>query len=76
MKNKKYHTVGTVLKYHTVGTVLKNHHYFTMFVCLFDVWPVTNHWQTLSQNVVHLALIEIQTHNISGESHQWAVIKR
>ena len=23
MKNKKYHTVGTVLKYHTVGTVLK-----------------------------------------------------
>jgi hypothetical protein len=25
MKNKKYHTVGTVLKYHTVGTVLKYH---------------------------------------------------
>jgi hypothetical protein len=23
MKNKKYQTVGTVLKYHTVGTVLK-----------------------------------------------------
>ena len=25
MKNKKYHTVGTVLKYHTVRTVLKYH---------------------------------------------------
>jgi hypothetical protein len=25
MKNKKYHTVGTVLKYHTAGTVLKYH---------------------------------------------------
>ena len=25
MKNKKYHTVGTVLKYHTVGTGLKYH---------------------------------------------------
>ena len=28
-------------------------------------WPVTSHWQTLSHNVVHLALIEIRTHNIS-----------
>jgi hypothetical protein len=28
---------------------------------------VTSHWQTLSHNVVHLALIEIQTHNISGD---------
>jgi hypothetical protein len=27
-------------------------------------WPVTSHWQTLSHNVVHLALIEIRTHNI------------
>ena len=25
MKNKKYHTVGTVPKYHTVGTVPKYH---------------------------------------------------
>ena len=25
MKNKKYHTVGTVLIYHTVGTVLIYH---------------------------------------------------
>ena len=25
MRNKKYHTVGTVLKYHTVRTVLKYH---------------------------------------------------
>jgi hypothetical protein len=24
-------------------------------------WPVASHWQTLSHNVVHLALIEIQT---------------
>jgi len=26
---------------------------------------VTSHWQTLSHTVVHLALIEIRTHNIS-----------
>ena len=32
-------------------------------------WPVTSHWQTLSHNVVHLALIEIRTHNISGDRH-------
>jgi hypothetical protein len=25
--------------------------------------PVASHWQTLSHNVVHLALIEIRTHN-------------
>jgi hypothetical protein len=31
--------------------------------------PVTSHWQTLSHNVVHLALIEIQTHNISCDRH-------
>jgi hypothetical protein len=28
--------------------------------------PVASHWQTLSHNVVHLALIEIRTH-ISGD---------
>ena len=27
--------------------------------------PVASHWQTLSQNAVHLALVEIRTHNIS-----------
>jgi hypothetical protein len=31
--------------------------------------PVASHWQTLSHNVVHLDLIEIQTHNISGGRH-------
>jgi hypothetical protein len=31
--------------------------------------PVINHWQTLSHNVVHLALIEIRTDNISGDRH-------
>jgi hypothetical protein len=31
--------------------------------------PVASHWQTLSHNVVHLALIEIRTHNISGDRH-------
>jgi hypothetical protein len=31
--------------------------------------PVANHLQILSHNVVHLALIEIQTHNISGDRH-------
>ena len=30
-------------------------------------WPVASHWQTLSHNVVNLALIEIRTHNISGD---------
>ena len=29
--------------------------------------PVTSHWQTLSHNVVHLALIGIRTHNISAD---------
>jgi hypothetical protein len=29
--------------------------------------PVASHWQTLSHNVVHLALIEIRTHNISAD---------
>jgi hypothetical protein len=29
--------------------------------------PVASYWQTLSHNVVHLALIEIQTYNISGD---------
>ena len=32
-------------------------------------WPVACHWQTLSHNVVHLALIDIRTHNISGDRH-------
>jgi hypothetical protein len=30
--------------------------------------PVASHWQTLSHNVVHLALIKIRTHNISGDT--------
>jgi hypothetical protein len=30
---------------------------------------VATHLQTLSHNVVHLALIEIWTHNISGDRH-------
>jgi len=30
---------------------------------------VASHWQTLSHNVVHLALIKIRTHNISGDRH-------
>ena len=32
--------------------------------------PVAIHWQTLSHNVVHLALIEIRPHNISGWLHR------
>jgi hypothetical protein len=31
--------------------------------------PVASHRQTLSHNGVHLALIEIRTHNISGDRH-------
>jgi hypothetical protein len=31
--------------------------------------PVASHWQTLSHNVIHLALIEIWTHNISCDMH-------
>jgi hypothetical protein len=31
--------------------------------------PVASHWKTLSHNVVHLAQIEIRTHNISGDRH-------
>ena len=36
--------------------------------------PVRSHRQTLSHNVVHLALIQIRTHNISGDSHIIQVI--
>ena len=32
-------------------------------------WSVPSHCQTLSHNVVHLALIEIRTHNISCDRH-------
>jgi hypothetical protein len=32
-------------------------------------WPVASNWQTLSHNVVYLALIEIRTHNISSDRH-------
>ena len=32
-------------------------------------WPFASHGQTLSHNVVHLTLIEIRTHNISGDRH-------
>jgi hypothetical protein len=31
--------------------------------------PAASHWQTLSHNVVHLALMEIRTLNISGDRH-------
>jgi hypothetical protein len=31
--------------------------------------PVASHLQTLSYNIVHLALIEIRTRNISGDRH-------
>jgi len=31
--------------------------------------PVASHWQTWSHNVVHLGLIEIRTHIISGDRH-------
>jgi hypothetical protein len=40
MKNKKYHTVGTVLKYHTVGTV-PNHNRKIVERCKMDT-PETN----------------------------------
>jgi hypothetical protein len=30
---------------------------------------VASHWQALSHNVVHIALIAIRTHNISGDRH-------
>jgi hypothetical protein len=35
--------------------------------------PVASHWQTLSHNVLHLVLIEIRTHNISGDRHTFTV---
>ena len=34
--------------------------------------PVGSHWQTLSYNVVHLTLIEIQTHNWTS----WVINKK
>jgi len=32
--------------------------------------PAASHWQTLSHNVVHLALSGSWTHNISGDMHR------
>ena len=32
-------------------------------------WSVASHWQTWSHDVVHLAQIEIRTHNISSDRH-------
>jgi hypothetical protein len=31
--------------------------------------PVASHRQTLSHDAEHLALIEIRTHNVSGDRH-------
>ena len=31
--------------------------------------PVVSHLQTISHNVVHLALVEIRIYNISGDRH-------
>jgi hypothetical protein len=36
---------------------------------IFRKKPVASHRQPLSHNVVHLTLIEIRTHNISGDRH-------
>jgi len=32
-------------------------------------WPVASHWQSISHNIVHLALVEIWSHTISGDRH-------
>ena len=32
-------------------------------------WHVASYWQNVSHNVVHIALIEIRTHNTSGDRH-------
>jgi hypothetical protein len=46
-----------ILLVEETGGLVKNHR------------PITSHWQTLSRHVVHLALIEIQTHTISSDRH-------
>jgi hypothetical protein len=47
--------------------------YQTITICLPSFEKTTylsaSHWQTLSHNAVHLALIEIRTHNVSGDVH-------
>jgi hypothetical protein len=50
-------------------------HYVIKFVSDLDGGSGQNHrpaasrWQNLSHNVEHLVLIEIRTHNISGDEH-------
>ena len=34
-------------------------------------WPAVSHWQILSHNAVHLALMEIRTHTISDDRHRF-----
>jgi hypothetical protein len=56
--NKKIkRALCVIMNYMFTATYIENH------------WPVVSHWQTFLHNVVHLVLIEIRTHNISGDRH-------
>jgi hypothetical protein len=52
-----YYIAGSVLLVEETGGPGENHR------------SVASHWKTWSHNVVYLTLIEIQTHNISGDRH-------
>jgi hypothetical protein len=59
---------SVTFEYHSQVEVKGQLHDILDFDMTLDV-QITSHYQTLSHNVVHLALIEIQTHNISGDRY-------
>jgi hypothetical protein len=74
------HDITEILLKVVLNTITNQPHWLTQHQILSKAWisyvlslglhrPVASHWQTLSHNVVHLALIEIRTHSPTGDRH-------